>query len=108
MIPDTWSICRLMDAYAEAKSAVSAFSKEEDAVEELYACAMRAMFKDGIGDVFTVDSFIDDVKATCFTNYDGSGYFMTMDGERKECISCDVEWLESHRKDYPFIIWYNK
>lgn len=109
MIPDNWSITLIMDAYAEDKAKLQKdYGKEADELEALYCAAMKILFKQGFGDVFTVDHFIANVECGGFIDYDGTGYFATMEGEEKQQISCDMNWLQSHRADYPFIIWYNR
>lgn len=109
MIPCNWSITLIMDAYAKDKAKLqNDYGKEADKLKALYCAAMKILFKQGYGDVFTVDHFIESVKCGSFVDYDGIGYFANIEGEEKQQISCDVNWLQAHRADYPFIIWYNK
>lgn len=109
MIPDNWSIACIMDAYAEEKAKLEKdYGEEADKLEAIYCAAMKILFKQGYGDVFTVDNFIAHVACGGFIDYDGIGYFANIEGEEKQQISCDEKWLQAHRGDYPFVIWYNK
>ena len=83
------------------------YSEEEKALE-LFSSAMRILFRQGYGAVFTVDNFIESVSHGSFIDYDGIGYFCTIDGKEKQEIRCDEKWLKKNRGDYPFVLWYNK
>lgn len=84
--------------------------KVKEDTENLYSQAIQLQCKISYGHVFTVDDFISKVKEGEFTDYDGSGEFVSADGiPVPQDIRCNVEWLENNRrKSCPFIIWYNK
>ena len=114
--PDDWDILSIMDGYMNDVNKVYADSdtrncdkwNAKEKLGEIYAQAIRILFNRGFGDIMTVDNFIKDVEEGYFIDYDGQGYFCDMEGEKHECITCDVDWLKENRKDYPFIIWYNR
>lgn len=109
--PDNFSIGLIFEQYMkrikELQENGDTYYDEEKTLE-LFSSAMRVLFKRGFGDVFTVDNFIGAVSGGGFIDYDGRGYFATIDGTEEKEIRCDVEWLKNNRGDYPFVIWYNK
>lgn len=60
-----------------------------------------------IGDVFTLDEFIECVEAGFFNSYDGDGYFHDGDNETNMNV-WDDSWTWDDVKDYPYVCWYNK
>ena len=60
------------------------------------------------GHIMTVDDFIECVEDGSFIDDDGCGVFADYCANKKETVWCDVEWLEANRKNYPFVIWYNR
>lgn len=60
-----------------------------------------------IGDVYTLEEFLEMVEADTVIPYDGYGYFH--DGKHKTdiCVWDDsITW--DLIKDYPYVVWYNK
>ena len=110
--PDDFDIGLIMEQYMKKirslqESGNPDYSEEEKALE-LFSSAMRILFRQGYGAVFTVDNFIESVSHGSFIDYDGIGYFCTIDGKEKQEIRCDEKWLKKNRGDYPFVLWYNK
>jgi len=65
-----------------------------------------------IGDLFTLEDFIDNCKCGGFIDYDGSGnYAKEIDGKLMESnidiYPSDIKH-KSVRKDFTHVIWYNK
>lgn len=60
------------------------------------------------GRIMMVDDFIECVKDGSFIDDDGCGVFADYCANKKEAVWCDVEWIQDHRKNYPFVIWYNR
>lgn len=108
-IPDnTWEIMFIINRFHERVKDLETYSKEYEEYEELYAQAIRIQCNKEYGHVYTVDDFITDVKNGSLMNYDGVGYFASIYGEKSEYVDCDVDWLNANRKDYKYVLWYNK
>lgn len=60
------------------------------------------------GRIMTVDDFVEQVEDGLIIDDDGYGVFADYSGNKQETIWCDAVWLQDHRKNYPFIIWYNR
>lgn len=65
-----------------------------------------------IGDVYTLEEFMDYVDRGCITEYDGIGYFHN--GEQETAIGVfSPIWYNYNSvneviKQFPYVIWYNK
>lgn len=65
-----------------------------------------------IGEVFTLEEFMEEVDRGSITEYDGIGYFH--DGEKETAISVfSPIWFKYNSVDevieqFPYVIWYNK
>ena len=60
-----------------------------------------------IGDIYTLDEFIELINDGYITSYDGWGYFH--DGENKtnfEVYDDSLTWGDV--KDFPYVVWVNK
>lgn len=60
-----------------------------------------------IGEVFTLDEFIECVDAGFFNSYDGDGYFHDGENETDMNVWSD-NWAWNDVKDFPYVCWYNK
>lgn len=63
--------------------------------------------KECIGDVFTLEEFLELINLGCINRYDGDGYFHN--GENETNISVwdnNLTWDDV--KNYPYVCWYNK
>ena len=105
---NTWEITMIIEHYNEKMKGLDSFSEEAEEIQELYAQALRIQCGEDCGYIMTVDDFIEEVRIGSFVDYDGSGVFADWEGNRKEYIRCDVNWLQENRKDYPFVKWFNK
>ena len=73
------------------------------------AHAMLITARNGFGDCYPIDTFIEHVNNGSFIDYDGSGYFVNAEGDKISSIRCDTKWLQNHiPEDAKFIMWYNK
>ena len=64
-----------------------------------------------IGDVFTLEEFMEVAERGCINDYDGIGYFH--DGEKETNIDVFGDIWDKFEVDdilekYPYVIWYNK
>lgn len=58
--------------------------------------------------VFTIEEFIDHVRAGGITNYDGCGYYHDGVNETNVHVNADLgSSLVAHRNTYPYVCWYN-
>jgi hypothetical protein len=60
------------------------------------------------GHIMTVDQFIELVEERSIIDDDGSGSFADYAANKHEAVWCDVDWLNEHRGEYPFVIWYGR
>lgn len=60
------------------------------------------------GHIMSVDHFIELVEEGSIIDDDGSGAFADWCANKHDAVWCDVEWLQEHRGNYPFVIWYNR
>ena len=60
------------------------------------------------GHIMTVDQFIELVEERSIIDDDGCGSFADYAANKHEAVWCDVDWLNEHRGEYPFVIWYNR
>ena len=60
------------------------------------------------GHIMTVEHFIELVDEGSIIDDDGCGTFADFCANKKEPVWCDVDWIERHRNNYPFVIWYNR
>lgn len=63
---------------------------------------------DGIGDKMTLEKFIDCCKCGGFIDSDGFGYYATKDKETNITIHPSDIMCGKYRKDFNYIIWYNR
>ena len=61
-----------------------------------------------LGDVFTIENFIELVRDGYFTDYDGEGYLHNGKNETGYYAECVVTYLEEMKAKYPYVVWYNK
>lgn len=106
ILDNTWELMSIIEHYNERIK--DADFRDKDAIEELYAQAIRLQCNEDYGYIITIDDFIEDVRHGSFVDYDGSGVFLDWEGNRQEYICCDIEWLQQNKKDYHFIKWFNK
>lgn len=64
-----------------------------------------------VGDVFTLEEFMEVVERGSINDYDGFGYFHN--GEKETDINVfsniwDKFEVDDMLKRYPYVIWYNK
>lgn len=105
---NTWELMHIISNFNDRVKDLNSYSEEYRAYEELYAQAIRLQCKEEYGYVLTLDDFIENVRDTFFTNYDGTGYFLDKNGERYGCVRCDVEWLEKFKPSFTYVLWFNK
>lgn len=105
MMPDKYEILNIMEAYHMAKE--NKINTEEE-IENLFSDAMKILFTQGYGMIYTIDDFLSCVDSGFFIDYDGIGKFCRRDGTIGPIISCNIKWLSQNRSDYDFVIWYNK
>lgn len=62
----------------------------------------------GCGDLFTLEDFIDNCKEGGFMDSDGFGNYSTKDkvSTIEICPSDVIAGI--YRKDFPYVVWYNK
>lgn len=61
-----------------------------------------------VGDKMTLKKFVDCCKCGGFIDYDGFGYYATETQESSIKISPSDVTNNKYRKDFPYIIWYNR
>lgn len=105
---NTWEIMFIISMFNRRVQNLSPYTKEYEKYEELYAQAIRLQCSCDYGHIYTIDDFIKAVSELLLINYDGVGYFMTIDGDKADYVNCNVDWLNDNKKDYPYVIWYNK
>lgn len=105
---NTWELMCIISHFNDRVKDLKHYSDEYKAYEELYAQNIRLQCKEQYGYVLTLDDFIENVRCTCFTDYDGHGYFLDKNGERYGYIRCDVKWLEKYKPTFTYVLWFNK
>lgn len=60
------------------------------------------------GHFYSVDQFIEYVEEGYILDDDGAGCFTDWNGNKKETVWCDVDWLNEHRANYPMIFWMGR
>lgn len=76
---------------------------------ETYTELIILQSKQDCGDVYFIEEFIEAVKNKCIIDYDGVGYFLDVNGNKKEPIRCDSRFLRRAKNNgEKFVIWYNK
>lgn len=63
---------------------------------------------DDIGDLFTIEEFIDICKTGYLSDYDGSGFYATDTEQSNIYISPGDIFADKYRKDFTHVKWYNK
>lgn len=62
-----------------------------------------------IGDYIEINAFIECVKNAEFMDYDGVGFFAEdINQETNISVICDPTWLNKHKGNYKYVVWYNK
>ena len=64
-----------------------------------------------MGDLYSLDEFIERVKETYFIDYDGGGDILNKEGETIGRVRCNVSWLKRFKKQHPeaaMVRWYNR
>lgn len=105
---NTWEIMTIISHFNDRIKNVDKYSSEYDALKELYAEAIRIQCKEEYGYVLTLDDFIESVKSTGFTDYDGCGYFLDKDGTKCDYVRCNAKWLSKFKDKFPYVLWFNK
>lgn len=106
-MPDDFEIGSILSDCAESLKNAETYA-EEDAIKTEYSNCMRILFKNGFGDVYTFDDFIELVDSKSIIDYDGMGYIVNKNGKQIESVECNVSWLKKHKKKNHYITWYNK
>ena len=65
--------------------------------------ALAIVAKYGFGDCYSLDDFMEEVRAGMFTPYDGDGYFY--DGEGNQVGNV---WDSYIPENAEFVLWFNK
>lgn len=78
-----------------------------------YIKLIKVQARQKYGLVMYTDDFIETVRGGLFIDYDGCGCFLNEEGEEdpgypRSYIRCDVDWLEAHKENHPYVIWFNK
>jgi len=68
----------------------------------------KANFTPRLGDLMTLDEFINDVESGMFIDYDGFGCYATMDEETKIMVRPSDLKRGLIKKEYPLIVWFNR
>jgi hypothetical protein len=107
---DTWEIMCNISSYIEeiTKNNIQKFTKEREQIDKLYAQLVRLQCKQSCGYIMTIKDFISTVDEGFINDFDGFGKFMDFDGNKYETVHCNVNWLNKNKKDYLFVIWFNK
>lgn len=108
MFENTWEIVSIINHYNDKMAGLNFFSKEAEEYKNLYAQALRLQCKEKYGYILTTEDFLKAVQDTMFTDDDGSGVFIDWEGSRRDGVRCNTRWLEVNKKDYPFVLWFNK
>lgn len=100
----------VLDHFANKTSKTEWFSKEREALTKTYSRIINIYAStDEVGDIMPFEDFYESVKCGEFIDYDGSGDFMTFDGEKVGEVRCDIDWLKKNKpENAPFVVWYNK
>lgn len=61
-----------------------------------------------VGDKMTLQDFVESCEYGGFIDYDGFGYYATETQESSIKISPSDVTNNKYRKDFPYIIWYNR
>lgn len=105
---NTWEIMTIISHFNDKVKDISWYSDECKKLKELYAQAIRIQCNEKYGYVLTIDDFIESVRCTGFTDYDGSGYFLDKDGNRHDNVRCNIGWLSKFKNKFPYVLWFNK
>ena len=105
MIDNTWEIMYLVDAYND-KIKRCRGREEITHAQKIYGRALQIAGASDEGLIMTVEDFDRDVRAGVITDYDGTAVFLDWDGNRKEFVKCDSEWIAANKKDYSFVRWF--
>lgn len=76
---------------------------------KLCAKAMAILAEEGMGTIWPVNDFIQDVEDGLYDNVEGYGDFIDEYGNRIGEIYCDAEWLRIKKPEEAlFVIWISK
>ena len=65
--------------------------------------------KHKLGDVYSIQDFLEDVKIGGFNDYDVEGHWVDSEGINLGSIICNYNWLVRNQpSNAKFIVWYNK
>lgn len=56
----------------------------------------------------TFEDFMESVKSSCITDWDGFGYYGNENEVSNIAVDCEQMYNGKYRKDFPYIYWYNK
>lgn len=106
----TWEIGVLLNCYEHR---VSKLDKDDHKGRKelltLYAKAMILNVQKGFGLFLPIDDFIEDVRGGFYTDYDGMGDLLDVDGNELGYVRCDVKYLEKAKADGTvYVAWFNK
>lgn len=105
---NTWDIIQIIDRYSARAAKTEKYSKEGEALRELYAQNLRLQCRLDCGHIITIDDFLHWIDEGWVNHYDGYGRLCGWDGNMGSYIVYDRLWLQENRLEYPFIAWFNK
>ena len=94
------------------------FSNEMDGCGELdsneiigkiipYVKKLKLQSKYTNGNILDTEEFILKIENGNIPEGEGCGYLLSSDGNKKVSLFCELEWLNDHKKRYPYVVWYN-
>ena len=70
---------------------------------------VRKIDDNTVGDLMTMEEFIDAVESRCLIDYDGFGYYATPDLETNIMVKpSDLKRREMFTETYSHVVWYNR
>ena len=65
--------------------------------------------KHKLGEVYSIQDFLESVQTGGFNDYDGEGYWVDHESTNLGGIICNYNWLVHNQpSNAKFIVWYNK
>lgn len=107
-IQENWDFSRDFEEYSEALNPTNKIKSLINFEKRLVKIPIMEDLDD-IGDLMTIEKFVDCCKGGGFIDYDGYGYYSTQEKQSNIVIlPSDITIIKEYRKDFTHIKWYNR